>query len=69
MGHLVRTAHSLEKDSHAGSDWGQKEEGVAGDETLAGITNSGDMNLNGDSAGRESLAYWRPQGHKEQNTA
>lgn len=69
MGHLLRRAHSLEKDSHAGSDWEQQEEGVVGDESLAGITNSGDMDLNGDSAGRESLAHWRLQGHKEQDTA
>ena len=46
MDHLVWRAHSLEKDSHTGSDCGQKEEGAAEDETWAGITTLGAMNLN-----------------------
>ena len=45
FGHFKRRVESLEKDSDAGSDWGQEEKGTMEIEWLDGITNLIDMSL------------------------
>ena len=71
FGHFKRRVESLEKDSDAGSDWGQEEKGMTEDEM-----NGWHHRLNGHGFGwtpgvgdgRGGLACCSPWGHKESDT-
>ena len=71
FGHLMRRVDSLEKDSNAGRDWGQEEEGTTEDE-MAGWHHQLDGHefewTPGVGDGQGGLACCDSWGHRESDT-
>ena len=68
VGHLMQRANSLEKDSDAGKDWGQKEKWAREDEMFGWhnrINGHEFVQTPGDGEGQGSLACCSPWNHKE----